>query len=198
MTKLIIVPASPALVAELSPADASSARLRAAIRDLAVSGPIDIVSSRAARWHTSVPGCLQAWGAPQVKVGGGEYLPELVVRYLFPETQVVEARGDIGTLARTTVLALDGSAGLSSRAPLSLIEGGAWAHEWCQRLLRAHYPASQRHPERCGFDAQRLRTCGVIEPELWGQLAGIDPVSATLIAADDTLGVGRYVAVWEV
>ena len=39
---------------------------------------------------------------------------------------------------------------------------------------------------------------GVIEPAMWEELAGLRPKKAQLLATDATLGVGRYVAGWEV
>ena len=85
----MIMPASPALAEELSPGDdASRALLRAAcelVRDAArvITGgatplQVDIVGSRDPRWRTELPGSLRAWGAPQVNVGGGHYLPCLL------------------------------------------------------------------------------------------------------------------------
>ena len=38
----------------------------------------------------------------------------------------------------------------------------------------------------------------MLEPELWRELAGLERKDARLIDADDTLGVGRYVAEWSV
>jgi len=38
----------------------------------------------------------------------------------------------------------------------------------------------------------------VVEPALWEELAGLHPKKTQLLATDATLGVGRYVAGWEV
>ena len=133
----MIMPASPALAEELSPSDdASRALLGAAcelVRDAArviTSGsmplPVDIVGSCDPRWRTELTGSLQAWGAPQVTVGGGNYLPELMARYVLTTAlgadgfEVVDSRADIGDIAegRLTVVCVDGSAGLTD---LSLI-----------------------------------------------------------------------------
>lgn len=195
MPDLLIVPGSPALVRELAPADAASARLLAAARAeagscLAPSAECDVVGSRADRWRTERTGSFAAWGAPDVQVGGGNYLAELVARYIYPHMRVVDSRKHLGTLQRSTIVVVDGSAGLTQRAPLSLLPNGAAAHQWCQDLL-AGAPV-----QPLGFDA--LRAAGVEEPELWLELADLAP-SATqreLIDADDALGVGRYVAHW--
>ncbi len=192
MIELLIVPGSPALIAELSPADAPSARLRAAARALLPVGAgaeIDIVGSRAQRWHTARDGSLAAWGAPGVDVGEGNFLPELIARYLYPGARVRDSRARVGVLQRTTVVVIDGSAGLTDRAPLALRAGADRAHEWCQELLRGADPAP--------MSAAELDAAGVLEPELWMELARLEPARAQLVAADESLGVGRYVACWQ-
>lgn len=47
-------------------------------------------------------------------------------------------------------------------------------------------------------EAEWLKQRGVEEPELWLELAGCTPKRAQVRATDATLGVGRYVAGWEV
>ena len=213
MTQLLIVPGSPALVRELAPADVASARVRAAARGLSPRGPVDLVSSRDERWYTAHAGSLGAWGAPSVTVGGGHHLPELVARYLFPETAICDARARIGQLDRDTILVLDGSAGLTPRAPLALLDHGSWAHTWCQELLGVSASGGGA-PDRgapagdgdSAPDADRLREAGIVEPELWLELAALRKeldtagrlLATELVDADATTGVGRYVARWEV
>lgn len=190
MSNLVIVPGSPALVAELSPADEAGARLRGAVRGL-VAGedrPIDVVASHDPRWHTAHTGSFRAWGAG-VTVGGGNHLPELVARYLLgpAENRVRNVRDVLQPLdpGALTVLVLDGSAGLTSRAPLALVDGALEAHE----AMRAFLGGKAELPEDLP---------GVIEPELWRQLAELTPSKARLVDHDATLGVGRFVAAWQV
>lgn len=207
MQNLMIMPASPALAEELSPGDdASRALLRAAcelVRDAArvITGgvsplQVDIVGSRDPRWRTELPGSLRAWGAPQVNVGGGHYLPELMARYVLTQAlgtegfEVMDSRSDIEEImeGRLTVVCIDGSAGLTDRAPLALVDGARDAHLWCESVLSG----ADVH-----CDEEKLRSAGVLETALWAQLATVHPHYAELRAADSTLGVGRYVAGWQ-
>lgn len=187
-----IVPGSPALVRELSPADAAGAHLLAATRALAANlaegeeRPIDIVCSLDNRWRTERTGSFAAWGAPQVTVRSGNHLGELVARYALGDPQVREVRGRIGTPEpdAVTVVALDGPAGLTPRAPLALVAGAPELHSAIVGWLGGG-PVS--------VDKQWP---AVAEPALWNELTELAPRQARLIAADDTLGVGRYVAEW--
>lgn len=187
-----IIPGSPALVRELSLDDAPGYRLLHHIRTLAAgeqagaNRPIDIVCSLDERWRTGLTGSFAAWGAPQVTVGGGNHLAELVARYALGDPQVREVREYVGTPDpdAVTVVVVDGSAGLTARAPLALVEG-----------------APELHKRVCGWlDGGRgvdKQLPGVEEPQLWFELGNLAPVEARLVDADDSLGVGRYVAVWE-
>ena len=83
-----------------------------------------------------------------------------------------------------TVVVVDGPAGLTPRAPLALVPGALETHEAIVRWLD-------------GGEAVLVDT-QVLEPELWRELAGLERKDARLIDADDTLGVGRYVAEWSV
>ena len=194
--RLIIMPSSPALVPELAPADAAGRKLRRALEQLLIGDTIiDLVGSRDQRWYTAHAGSFAAWGAPQVRVGGGHYLAELVPRsVLGPHARVRETRDCLEPVAAdaTTVLAIDGSAGLTERAPLSLLETAADTDRWCRALLAGEEGAF-RH-------ADELLAGGIVEPDLWIQLHKLltsSDWSCRLVAADTTLGVGRYVAVAE-
>ncbi|WP_394281812.1 hypothetical protein [Corynebacterium sp.] len=194
---LLVVPGSPALVRELAPADPASHRLRQSVAQalsLIDDRPCEIIGSGDPRWATQHVGSFAAWGAPQVRVGHGTNLAELVARYL------LGSRADARTTFRTeltplnsealTVLVLDGPAGLTPRAPLALVEGAAQAHDELTRLLGGDLTVQ--------LDAESLTQAGVIEPDLWLQLVQLRPTHAELLDVDDTLGVGRYVALWEV
>lgn len=209
MQNLMVMPASPALAEELSPGDDASRALLGAACELArdaarISGgvplKVDIVGSRDTRWRTEHTGSLRAWGAPQVDVGGGNFLPEIMARYVLcrafahtpdePGFVVEDSRAELGEVrpARLTVVCVDGSAGLTKRAPLALVDGARDAHLWCESVLAG----GEAH-----CDEARLRSAGVLETNLWAQLAGAHPRHAELRAADSTLGVGRYVAGWQ-
>ena len=194
---LIVVPASPALVLSRD-ADPAGVHLRAAVertlsrhRNL----PVHLVGSRDPRWRTGHRGSFAGWGDATVNVGEGHHLPELVQRFLLGPAgaeRIVDVRGKLGEPAHgvLTLVALDGSAGLTGRAPLALIDGADSVDAWCRALLAGNRPP--------GKNPDSLRTAGVLEPDLWLELAGIRPARAELIAADVTSGVGRYVAEWEV
>lgn len=194
---LLVVPGSPALVRELAPADPASHRLRRTVAQalsLIDDRPCQIIGSGDPRWATQHVGSFAAWGAPQVHVGHGTNLAELVARYLLGSRANARTtfRSELSPLnpEAVTVLVLDGPAGLTARAPLALIDGAARVHEQCQELLAGDLTAQ--------FDADSLAHAGVIEPDLWLQLAQLRPSHAELLDVDDTLGVGRYVALWEV
>ncbi len=192
--RLLIMPGSPALVPELAPSHLPGRRLLAAVREY-VGGAgfarAEIVGSRDERWRTGHEGSFAAWGAPQVEVGGGRHLPELVARYaLGGALDVASSREHVAPLdpELLTVVVVDGPAGLTPRAPLSLVEGAREAHAALQEFLAG----------RGRVDVDKLGAAGVIEPSLWGELAALDVVRAELIDSDDSLGVGSYVAAWEV
>lgn len=118
----------------------------------------------------------------------GEFLGELVARYALGDPQVRGVRSSIGTPdpGAVTVVVLDGPAGLDARAPLALVDGAAQLHDQLCGWLGGG--------DAAGVDKQMP---AVVEPELWRELASITPAEAALIDHDDTLGVGRYVAVWQ-
>lgn len=192
---ILIVPGSPALVSELSLADAPSRRLAAAIRGAAAGDarPVDIVCDLDEGSYTARTGTFAAWGAPQVDVGGGNHLGELVARYLLGDRNYRPARERIAPLdpEALTVVVLDGPAGLTPRAPLAFIDEAPAVHETLTELV-----ASGSAPGP-GLDADWLGQGGVVKPELWIELAELEPRTATLLDVDATLGVGRYVGVWQ-
>lgn len=201
-TTLIIMPGSPALVGELAPADTVGAMLLTQVRSLFstyLTGnglPVDVVGSQADTWHTAHTGSLRAWGAPQVQVGGGNHLPELIQRYSLggfqPRVRTVGDNLASISSGAVTVVALDGPTGLTQRAPSSLVEGADAADRWCRALLAGEHPGAKTERE--------LVRAAVREPQLWIELERLaERVShAELVAADTSHGVGRYVAVWTV
>jgi len=202
MNNVVFLPGSPALVTELSPSDEPSQRLLNSATQLLTPlikqhiGPIHVVFSHDKRWYTAHEGSFRAWGAPQVNVAKGHFLGELVARYILQAAgvsaeSITECRANIGRIdpLALTVVVLDGSAGLTQRAPLALLDSAESAHQWCSQVLQGH--ASPMH-------AHKLIDAGVIEPELWLELAQLAPEEAQLVDSDATLGVGRFIAAWKV
>lgn len=194
----LVIPGSPALVQELAPSDEAAERMRTMIRKLVgslidgegkVADTIEIVGSQDERWRTDHTGSFAAWGAPDTTVGEGNYLPELVARYVLSPyaERITGSRASIGTPASgvVTVVVVDGSAGLSDRAPLALVEGAGQIHEQIKDFLAG---TGECPP------ADALASTGVIEPALWVELAELDAEVRQLIDHDDSQGVGRYVA----
>ncbi|RNE49749.1 hypothetical protein C5L39_02930 [Corynebacterium alimapuense] len=196
---LLVMPAGPALVKQLAPQDLEGAKLLAKLRELIdalpSATPIDLVGSRASRWITKREGSFGAWGAPEVNVGKGHHLPELIQRYALGKRaeQVEQVRGQLGQPRPgvLTLVAIDGSAGLTPRAPLALLDQAPEVDHWCRQLLAGQLP-------EIAHNAASLSDAGIIEPELWLELASLQPQRAELINADISLGVGRYVARWEI
>lgn len=188
-----VVPGSPALVAELAPRDHAGRGIARTIRELVSrdARKIHIVGSRNDQWRTEHTGSLRAWGAPQVTVRGGNHLAELVARYCLGPAQarVADSRATVAPFdpEALTVVVVDGSAGLTPRAPLALIDGAQQMHEQMADFLdgRGELPGE-------------LAEHGVIEPGLWHELAALRPSRCELITHDASLGVGRFVAVWQV
>ena len=89
---------------------------------------------------------------------------------------------------RPQLLGLFAAAGLTPRAPLTLLDRAQEADRWCRSVLAG------RPVEDGGF----LPEGGVLEPELWFELAALTPRRAELVEADTSHGVGRYVAAWEI
>lgn len=217
MKHLVVIPGSPALVEELVPQDSAGQSMVAAARRAvfeALAGGANKVhiSYRPDRKdYTAHTGSFRAWGARRTAVSGGNYLPELVARYVIDpvlaelglesscvrvassarsvlgETGLGSAPEEADTLC---IVVADGSAGLTMRAPLTLVDTGAWAHAWCQNLLGG----TDREP----FDHQRLHKAGVLDPTPWAELAELarHATSRELLESDGGLGVGRYVAHW--
>ena len=188
-----VVPGSPALVTELAPRDGVGRELVRTLRELIVDDPreVHIVGSQDSRWRTEHTGSFAAWGLPHVTVGAGNYLAELVARYALGDAaaRVTESRATVAPVNPEvlTVVVLDGSAGLTPRAPLALIEGASDAHEQMAAFLGGK-----------GALPNNLADCGVIEPALWEELAMLNASHQQLIAHDETHGVGRFLATWQV
>lgn len=186
--RIVVVSGSPAQVPGVGRGDGAAADLVAAtVQALGETGPVEIVCERSTHTYTAHTGSFAAWGAPEVTVSGGNHLPELIARYLVGECPVYNVRETILPLnpAVTTVLVLDGSIGLTLKAPGYLLEDAPWAHEWCLSVL-----AGTAQPT----DVEHLVSAGVGEPHLWLELAGLHVVSSSIVAVDTSLGVGRYVA----
>lgn len=195
---VIFLPTSPSLVPELGRGDSDSADLLSAARtlidDLRAQHPvasISLLGSVDSRNYTEHTGSFRAWGAPDVTVGEGNYLAELVQRYVLRDCDLpirtVESLTDPSDLV---LYGIDGPAALSERAPLSFLPAAPARHQWCNELLSGEeidWPA----------EAAALAADGIIEPEMWWLLKDIRPHGARVVRTSDAHGVGRYVAVWE-
>lgn len=158
MPCILYVPASPAVVPALAPRDPAGLLIRQAV----VRALKDIGASTARISFTPRPeeytrhtGRFTAWGDPRTDVRAGNYLPELVARYLLGLGGV-----EVSDDAELTVVPFDGSLGLTPRAPKALLPGAREEHE--------------------------------------AQIAEFSTDGWHLLLADDTLGVGRFVAWREV
>ncbi len=206
--KLLIIPGSPAVVEQLGVGDAPSAHMQANIlaqlAQLKANWPAglvltaDVVGSQDLRWHTKNTGSLRAWGPSSTQLDGGNFLPELIARWFLHQVKipVADSRKHLGLLnpERLTVVVIDGSAGLGPRAPLSLLPTAEQCHIWCESLLQDP-SAIDLQP----LSNSELSTGGIIEPNLWLELVDYrrQVTKAELIASDISLGVGRYLALWE-
>lgn len=201
-TDLLIMPGSPALIPELGP---KHDKLRHTLGKLIATlthdpRPRHLIASRNPRWHTTHTGSLRAWGDPSgITVGAGNFLGEILQRRLLGPAlgEVTSIRDTLGTPnpQALTIVCVDGSAGLTARAPLTLLENGGLSHQWCCGILGGQ---GMPHPKDFHASEQELSRAGIIEPALWLELAGLAPnYQRTLIAADSDTGVGRYIATWK-
>ncbi|AKN77242.1 hypothetical protein HO100_06095 [Corynebacterium ulcerans] len=206
---VLIIPSSPALVSELSPDAASSALRECArymIEDLSPTS-IDIVGTCDTNFRTNIEGSFKAWGAPQVNVGKGFYLPELIARYVAgpfiednPTVDVSEIRPRLGKPrgGTLTIVVVDGSAGLTERAPLALLDAGEETHQLMEKLLAGGPHALHDGAEKEKFNALLTpENGGVVHPDLWHEVSELEVEEAFLALSDSSLGVGRFVAVWK-
>ena len=196
--RLLIIPGSPALVEPLAAADATSRRLAETVRSAALLrrrkpyATVDVVCSMNQSAYTAWTGSLRAWGAPQVTVGDGNYLGELVTRYLLGERNYRGARDHLTPLdpEALTGVVVDGPAGLTPRAPLAMIDTAPAMHEALRQLVATGKSEGLTHAA--------LAQSGVCEPQRWLELSQLNVAHARLLDDDATLGVGRYVGEWEV
>lgn len=182
--------------------DVSSAELAQMIRQQLKNAKhnflADIVGSRCRKWYTEHTGSLRAWGQAGINLSTGNYLPELIAAYFLDVVgiEIAESRARLEPVnpKRLTVVVIDGSAGLHDKAPLSLLPRANDVHQWCIKLLSD--PKKATTP----VSAAALRDAGIIEPNLWLELFQLAPRvnHAQLISSDVTLGVGRYIATWEI
>lgn len=213
MINVVFLTASPALVPHLAPRDDAGASLLAAARELVAQAwaaglrDVDLVGPRVGDGYTAHSGSFAAWGAPGVSVGQGNYLPELVSRFVLAgsgfKVQDIRERANTPNPRRLTMVSLDGSAGLTPRAPLGLLDAGAWADQWCRQLLGSAQVLVSPFPLADAPLAPNLHAAGISHPQAWVDAADLaaspGAVSrAQLVASDTSLGVGRYVAGWEV
>lgn len=195
---VIFIPTSPAVVPELGRSDSDSAQLLGSALSLIdvvradhPGASITLLGSHSPENFTAHTGSFRAWGAPDVEVGEGNHLAELVMRYVLGKVdEPVSVAQELTNPDDIILYGLDGPAALSDQAPLSLLPGAQARHEWCQSLLAGE---EVTWPD----DVQELAADGIVEPELWWQLKDVRPIGAKVLAASDEHGVGRYLALWE-
>lgn len=190
------MPTSPALVRELAPAHEPSQKIVETIRSVVSAvAPlrVELVVTADPNMRTEIAGSFKAWGAPQVTVAAGHDLGELVARYVLGDHEhliaAVHHNVSMPAPGVLTVVLADGSAGLTERAPLALVDGAEEADAWCRRVA-----AGERSTP--AVDTAWLEDRGVMETAPWCQLVefvGKYECEGTLLAHDTTLGVGRYV-----
>lgn len=192
LSTIVLIPGSLTLVPELGAGDVAATQLREAIVDAlpALGASTTVVGSQDARWYTGHAGGFRAWGT-DVQVSGGHYSAELVARY-FLDRASIGVRASVDKLSavfgESALVVADGSAGMTPRAPLGPVSGAAEADAALRALLN-----SGSAPE----SAEWLRNRGVIEPQLWMELAELPGAwERRLMCADHTAGVARYVSVW--
>lgn len=194
------------MIPQLAPAEPVGAEMLAQLRGECEAiladndSPIVIIASHSQESRTRHQGSFRAWGAPQVNVGAGHHLPELIARFMLGRhtsrvSRVVPDFASISTEEdppRVIIVVIDGSTGLTDRAPSALLPSSVGIDSWCRELLSG----SLSEPKT----AEELEAGGVREPALW--LEAAERVSqvrqARLVAADSSLGVGRYIAVWNI
>lgn len=189
---IVVVPGSPALVEGLGRGDAASQRLRdssvAALRAALALRPatVRVVCDLHPATMTRLEGSFAAWGAPEVQVGGGYALGELLARYLMGlaaaalgcSVEIDEITDQIGELTPQSLIVVvaDGSAGMHAKAPLAAVDGADEAHRWIVGLLSGTAGPGD-DPAVAGRDGaslgKSLAARGVGVPALWEQLAAI-------------------------
>src|SRR5699024_5331021 len=124
------------------------------------------------------------------------FLGALGARFIFhdagtPSVSVTDCHADIGRIdpLALTVVIVDGSAGLTQRAPPAMLNTAESSDEACCQVFKGTTGP---------MDAHKLIDAGVIEQELWLELAQLAPEEAQLVDSDATLGVGRFIAAWKV
>ncbi|MCS4489163.1 hypothetical protein N7326_01320 [Corynebacterium sp. ES2794-CONJ1] len=195
---LILIPPSPAIIPGIGRGDEQGAllyqRARAKLTELVTgkAASTRIVYRKCRRDFTRHTGSLQAWAPTSYRVSSGHYLPEIIARHLLPyeEASITHTSESIGPLCdgEVIILMLDGSAGMTERAPLSLLPQSSASDRWCLDLLQG------RNFRRISYNF--LLEAGVENPDLWLELANYrqEFLKSELIHVDSSLGVARYVA----
>lgn len=214
LCQLCVVPTSPALVAELTPADSASAEIRERVRGLLTDliekdaagensvSEIVLVGSQDPQWRTTHRGSFRAWGAPQVQLADGYFLAELVLRYLCVEWEhLISASypslAELLTSHRLTpetvvLLGIDGSAGLGPRAPLAELPAAPAADRWARALLDSG--SAKTSASACAVK-QDVTAHDAIDgqPEPAGRLSDMFPTFTEPASSQQLQGAG----IWE-
>lgn len=213
MPNLLFLPNSPALINELSPADASSVELKdragALVRGCQLNQqPVVIHYAQHERDYTALTGSFKAWGAP-VTVAAGNFLPELIARYILEEEgwdpALVRARGYTETpdfrsngimiADALHLVVLDGVAALTIKAPKYVLPQARACAMWCRETLGGDLPAQS-------WTSAQLEQAGVDNALLWPALWDLRHYAPQLeirsFYEDTSHGVARLLGLWDI
>ncbi|MDO4928504.1 MAG: hypothetical protein Q3976_05505 [Corynebacterium sp.] len=213
MPNLIFLPNSPAVLSELSPSDESSVELKdramALVRSFCLNQqPVVIHYAEHKRDYTALTGSLKAWGA-QVTVATGNFLPQLLARYILEsagwDPAMVRARGYSETPDLCTkdalaadalhVMVLDGVAALTTKAPKYVLPQAEAGALWCRETLGGELPEqawTRAQLEQAGVDN------AVLWPALWQLRHQTSQLAMRSFFEDTTHGVARLLGAWEI
>lgn len=197
----VIIPPAPLIVPELGGERGESVLVRAACRRAlahvckvavgkqsagsAAELVVAVVFVADEAEHTLQTGSLSAWGSG-IEVGGGNYLPELLARWLvrdvaerdFPSLPMrISTFGEFSVAvsigADVIMVMADGPSGLTEDSPHALVSGAAAADAWCSHIAGCAEPVPLRLATSEANDTRRkvAAVTGWRALPLWGQLA---------------------------
>ncbi|AEX44450.1 hypothetical protein CDHC01_1389 [Corynebacterium diphtheriae HC01] len=209
-TWILLVPSGPVVITELSPFEPISQLIRTAVDDILHElnpKTIRIIFSLRDAEYTAHTGSFRAWGGRKTAVSAGNYLPELVVRFLIG--RYLEHNSNVEVLTGSglrdakpnelIVYAVDGPAALTQRAPLGFNPKAAEFHDAIVNCLSQASNNDTVEPTWLQSATKTtskddLLRAGVVNPSQWLELFQYSYSSVQLLLSDSTLGVGRYVA----
>lgn len=209
-TRILLVPSGPVLVTDLSPFEPVSQLMRTAIDGILHElnpKTIRIIFSLRDTEYTAHTGSFRAWGGRETAVSTGNYLPELVARFLIgrylernPNVEVLTGSG-LGDAEphELIIYPIDGPAALTQRAALGFNPKAAEFHDAMVKCIshannNATVEPTWLQSATKTTSEDDLSRAGVVNPSQWLELFQYSYSSVQLLVSDSTLGVGRYVA----